>query len=261
MARTSRGGSHRSKGKRFTLVLAPIAALGIIVPLMNNANAATPKEVIADCASNSDKLANCEFIDVQFRVNNFGPNERVTSITDNCGHSTDSRKSFTGTATVGRFVAVESGANVEGGLMLNTGLFEIGGKFVHNDWDIKRDDTASSFSFSRSDVAKADHISFFMWSHKRTDVSGYLKATYKDGTVSFAPREGGTTQHVFFPQILKNGTPDGRLWLRNIKCGTPQANAILRSGNSVRVEPGFGQAGAGSEDIEVPVSDAGFTPS
>lgn len=36
----------------------------------------------------------------------------------------------------------------------------------------------------------------------------------------FAPSEGGRTVHVFCPQILRNGTPDGPLWLRNVKCRT-----------------------------------------
>ena len=32
---------------------------------MNQAGAATPDEVTADCAADSDKLENCEFVDVQ----------------------------------------------------------------------------------------------------------------------------------------------------------------------------------------------------
>ena len=98
-----------------------------------------------------------------------------------------------------------------------------------------------------------------MWSHKRTDVSGFLKATYKEAQdgqkVFFSPSEGGTSVHVFYPQLLKNGTPDGRLWLRNVQCGTPQANGIINSENSARAEPGFEEGGANVTDIEVPLSE------
>jgi hypothetical protein len=94
-----------------------------------------------------------------------------------------------------------------------------------------------------------------MWSHKRTDVSGFLRATYKeeqDGQkVFFSPSEGAATVHAFYPQILKNGTPDGRLWLRNVKCGTPQADGLLNSEGSIRAEPGFDEGGANVTDEEV----------
>ncbi len=98
-----------------------------------------------------------------------------------------------------------------------------------------------------------------MWSHKRTDVSGFLKATYKDAQdgqkVFFSPNEGATSVHVFYPQLLPSGTPDGRLWLRNVQCGTPQANGIINSENSARAEPGFDEGGANVTDIEVPLSE------
>lgn len=42
MARTPGKRSHRSKKKRITFALAPVAALAVIVPLMNSAGAATP---------------------------------------------------------------------------------------------------------------------------------------------------------------------------------------------------------------------------
>ena len=54
MSRTGRSRSHRSKKKRVTLMLAPVAALAVIVPLMNQANAATPSEVTADCSADFD---------------------------------------------------------------------------------------------------------------------------------------------------------------------------------------------------------------
>ncbi|MPY61479.1 hypothetical protein [Streptomyces spongiae] len=264
MTRTGRGGSHRSKKKRLTLALAPVAALGLAVPLMYSAGAATPDEVANDCRTDSDKLENCEFVDVQNKADSLGPNERVTTVTDNCGISTAATKTFSGTAAVTRVVQLENGFGVDGGTKLGNSFFEIGLKFNTQEINIKRDDTTSSFSFSRSDTVKADHIAFFMWSHKRTDVSGFLRATYKEEQngqkVFFSPSEGAATVHVFYPQLLKNGTPDGRLWLRNVKCGTPQADGILGSGNSVRAEPGFEEGGANVTDVEVPLSEAGFEP-
>ncbi|GHE49963.1 hypothetical protein [Streptomyces capitiformicae] len=259
MSRTGRSGSHRSKKKRITLALAPVAALGLAVPLMYSAGAATPDEVATDCRTDSDKLENCEFVPVQNKANSLGPNERVTSVTDNCGVSTPATKSFSGTASVTRTIQLENGFSVDGSTKLGNSFFEVGLQFSTSEINIKRDDTTSSFSFTRSDTVKADHIAFFMWSHKRTDVSGFLRATYKEAQdgqkVFFSPSEGATNVHVFYPQLLKSGTPDGRLWLRNVQCGTPQADGILKNQNSVRAEPGFGEGGANVNDVEIPLSE------
>ncbi|MGW3647096.1 hypothetical protein [Streptomyces sp. NPDC000878] len=259
MTRTGRSGNHRSKKKRITLALAPVAALGLAVPLMYSAGAATPDEVAADCRTDSDKLVNCEFVDVQNKTDSLGPNERVTTVTDNCGISTAATKTFSGTASVTRVIQLEDGFSVDGSTKLGNSFFEIGVKFSTQEINIKRDDTTSSFSFSRSDTVKADHIAFFMWSHKRTDVSGFLKATYKEAqdgqTVFFSPSEGSANIHVFYPQLLPSGTPDGRLWLRNVQCGTPQADGIINSEGSIRAEPGFDEGGANVTDVEVSLSD------
>ena len=259
MTRSGRSANHRSKKKRITLALAPVAALGLAVPLMYSAGAATPDEVATDCRADSDKLENCEFVDTQIKTNSLGPNERVTSVTDNCGVSTAATKTFSGSASVTRIIQLEDGSSVDGGTKLGNSFFEIGIKFVEQDINIKRDDTTSSFSFSRSDTVKADHIAFFMWSHKRADVSGFLKATYKEAQdgqkVFFSPSEGGSSVHVFYPQLLPSGTPDGRLWLRNVKCGTPQADGIINNQNSIRAEPGFGEGGENVTDVEVALSD------
>lgn len=264
MRHAGRSGSHRSKKKRITLALAPVAALVVAVPLMTNAGAATPDEVAADCAADSEKLENCEFVDVQFRRNNLGPNERVSGISDNCetsggGGSGDLTKSFSVTATVNRIVVLETGVVVSGSTLIGNSVFEVGFAYNSQEFDVKRDENGTSFSFNRSDKVKADHIAFFMWSAKRTKVSGYLKATYKeeqDGQkVFFFPSEGATSVHVFYPQILKNGTPFGRLWLRNVKCGTPEADGLLNSGNSSRAEPGFNEAGGNVTDVEIPLSE------
>ncbi|MEU9876535.1 hypothetical protein [Streptomyces phaeochromogenes] len=263
MTRTGRGGSHRSKKKRILLFLAPVAALGLAVPLMYSAGAATPDEVAADCAADSDKLENCEFVDVQNKPNSLGPNERVTSVTDNCGVTSTATKTFSGTAAVTRVIQTGDGFSVDGGTKLGNSFFEIGAKFSTTEINIKRDDTTSSFSFTRSDTVKADHIAFFMWSHKRTDVSGFIRATYKEAqdgqTVFFTPSEGAATVHVFYPQLLASGSPDGRLWLRNVQCGTPEADGIINSGNSIRTEPGFGEGGANVTDVEVPLSDVSIS--
>jgi len=259
MTRTGRGGSHRSKKKRIVLALAPLAALGLAVPLMYSAGAATPDEVAADCRTDSDKLENCEFVDVQNKVNSLGPNERVTSVTDNCGITSTATKTFSGSAAVTRVIQLGDGSVVDGGVKLGNSIFEIGGKFSSTEINLKRDDTTSSFSFTRSDTVKADHIAFFMWSHKRTDVSGFLRATYKEAQdgqkVFFSPSEGAATVHVFYPQLLASGAPDGRLWLRNVQCGTPQADGIINSEGSVRAEPGFGEGGANVTDVEIPLSE------
>ncbi|MFK4102995.1 hypothetical protein ACI2L1_23495 [Streptomyces sp. NPDC019531] len=259
MTRAGHSGSHRSKKKRITLVLAPVAALAVIVPLMNSAGAATPDEVAADCQSDSDKLENCEFVDVQAKSDSLGPNERVSAVTDNCGSTSEATKSFSVSASVTRIIQIESGSAVDVGLKLGSSIFEIGLKYNEQNITISRDDKTTSLSFTRSDTVKADHIAFFMWSHKRTDVSGHLKATYKepqDGqTVFFSPSEGAATVHVFYPHILNNGTPDGRLWLRNVQCGTPQAEGILNNQNSVRTEPGFGEGGENVTDVEIPLSE------
>lgn len=259
MTRNGSTRNHRSKKKRITLVLAPVAALAVIVPLMNSAGAATPSEVSADCAADSDKLENCEFVDVQNKADSLGPNERVSAVTDNCGSTGTASKSFSVSTSVTRVVELEDGSTVGGETKLGNSFFEIGGKFSTTTYNIKRDTTATGLEFSRTDTVQADSIAFFMWSHKRTDVSGFLKATYKepqDGqTVFFSPSEGATTVHVFYPQILLNGTPDGRLWLRNVKCGTPEANGILNSGNSIRTEPGFGEGGGNVSDVEISLSE------
>lgn len=260
MTRTGSKANHRSKKKRITFVLAPVAALAVALPLMNQAGAATPSEVAADCKADSGKLDSCDFVDVQVKRNSLGPNERVSTVSNNCDSTGPVTKAFDVTASVTRVVQLEDGFVVDGGFTLVLpSVFEIGGKFNTSEINIKRDDTTQTMSFSRTDTVKGEHIGFFMWSAKRTDVSGFLKATYKeeqDGQkVFFSPSEGGATHHVFYPQLLKNGTPDGRLWLRNVKCGTPQANGIINSAGSVRAEPGFDEGGANVTDIEIPLSE------
>ncbi|WP_328481304.1 hypothetical protein OHS71_23340 [Streptomyces sp. NBC_00377] len=274
MSRTSRTRSHghRSRKKRLALmVLAPVAAVAAGVALMNSAGAATPSEVSADCKSDSDKLENCEFVDVQFKQNSLGPNERVSGISNNCGNTTGTTKSFNVSASVTRTTQLEEGFISDSGIKLGNSLFEIGAKFQTKEVNITRDDKKTTLAFERSDTVQPDHIGFFMWSHKRTDVSGFLKATYKEAqdgrTVFFSPSEGSTAIHVFYPQILKNGTPDGRLWLRNVKCGTPEASALLNSSGGaspqgvgdgaedLRAEPGFGEGGDNVTDLEIPVSE------
>jgi hypothetical protein len=61
--------------------------------------------------------------------------------------------------------------------------------------------------------------------------------------------------HVFYPQILNNGTPDGRLWLRNVKCGTAEASGVQNSTKAVRSEPGFGEGGANVTDVDIPLAE------
>lgn len=275
MSRTSRPRSHgqRSRKKRLTLmVVAPVAAVAAGVTLMNSAGAATPSEVSADCRADSDKLENCEFVDVQFKRNSLGPNERVSGISNNCGNTTDTTKSFSVSASVTRTTQLEEGFISDSGIKLGNSFFEIGAKFQTKEVNITRDDKKTTLAFERSDTVKSDHIGFFMWSHKRTDVSGFIKATYKEAqdgqTVFFSPSEGSTAIHVFYPQILNNGTPDGRLWLRNVKCGTPEASALLNSSGGgvsqqsegdvvedIRAEPGFGEAGDAVTDVEIPLSE------
>ncbi|MDX3385490.1 hypothetical protein PV682_29095 [Streptomyces niveiscabiei] len=250
---------HRSRKKRITLALAPVAALAVAIPLMNSAGAATPNEVSADCAADSDKLENCEFIDVQFKANSLGPNQRVSPVTNNCGNTTAASKEFAVSTSVTRSIELEDGFTVEGGTKLASSVFEVGVQFSTSEINITRDEKTTGLSFERSDTVQPDSIAFFMWSAKRTDVSGFLRATYKDAQdgqkVFFSPSEGATSVHVFYPQILKNGTPDGRLWLRNVKCGTPQANGILNSENSIRVEPGLDEGGTNVTDVEIPVAE------
>ncbi|WP_405908047.1 MULTISPECIES: hypothetical protein [unclassified Streptomyces] len=262
MDRTARSAgtrSHRSKKKRITLALAPVAALAVIVPLMNQAGAATPSEVTADCAADSDKLENCEFVDVQFKANSLGPNERVSAVTDNCGSTGTASKTFNVSTSVTRIIQLENGSTTEAGTKLGNSFFEVGLEFSTSTINITRDDKTTTLAFSRTDTVQADSIGFFMWSAKRTDVSGFLRATYKeeqDGQkVFFSPSEGAATVHVFYPQILNNGTPDGRLWLRNVKCGTPEASGIQNSENSIRTEPGFGEGGGNVSDVEIPLTE------
>lgn len=250
---------HRSRKKRITLALAPVAALAVAVPLMNSAGAATPNEVTADCAADSDKLENCEFVDVQAKTNSLGPNQRVSPITDNCGNSGTASKTFAVSTSVTRTIQLEDGFTAGADTKLGNSFFEIGLKFSTSEINITRDDKTTGLSFDRTDTVQGDSIAFFMWSAKRTDVSGFLRATYKDAQdgqkVFFAPSEGAATVHVFYPQILKNGTPDGRLWLRNVKCGTPEANGIQNSGNSLRAEPGFGEGGQNVTDLEISLDE------
>jgi hypothetical protein len=250
---------HRSKKKRITLALAPVAALAVIVPLMNQACAATPSEVTSDCSSDSAKLENCEFVDVQVKRNSLGPNERVSPVTQNCGTTTAATSTFNVSTSVTRTVQLEDGFSAGADTKLGNSFFEIGAKFSTSEFNITRDDKTTALAFSRSDTVQPDSIGFFMWSNKRTDVSGFLKATYKEAQdgqkVFFSPSEGATSVHVFYPQLLKNGTPDGRLWLRNVKCGTPEANGIQNSGNSLRAEPGFGEGGGNVTDVEIPLTE------
>ncbi|GKQ36675.1 hypothetical protein [Streptomyces sp. A012304] len=259
MTRTHRTRSHRSKKKRITLALAPVAALAVIVPLMNQAGAATPSEVTADCAADSDKLENCEFVDVQFKANSLGPNQRVSAVTDNCGSTTGTSNTFSVSTSVTRTIQLEDGFTAGADTKLGNSFFEIGVKFNTSTINITRDDKTTTLQFSRTDTVQPDSIGFFMWSAKRTDVSGFLRATYKEAQdgqkVFFAPSEGAATVHVFYPQILNNGTPDGRLWLRNVKCGTPEANGIKNSTKSLRAEPGFGEGGGNVTDVEIPLSE------
>lgn len=262
---------HRGKKKRITLVLAPVAALAVIIPLMNEAGAATPSEVNSDCSSQPDKLEKCEFVDVQFKRNSLGPNERVSPTVQNCGAKTAATSTFSISASVARTIQVQEGFTASSDTTLAGSLIGVGTKFSSSEFKVTRDDKATTLAFSRSDTVKPDSIGFFMWSHKRTDVSGFLKATYKepqDGkTVFFSPSEGAATIHVFYPQILNNGTPDGRLWLRNVKCGTPEANALQNSSGGVSLQevgdgvedlntqPGFGEGGDNVTDVEIPASE------
>ncbi|MFJ2111701.1 MULTISPECIES: hypothetical protein [unclassified Streptomyces] len=253
MARTDAPRSHRSKKKRITLVLAPVAALAIAVPLMSYAGAATPNEVSADCKSNSDKLSSCDFIDVAFKENSFGPNERVSTELNNCENTAPARKSATITAASTRTIQFEDGTTADGSFGLGDSVLQIGLKYASTVTNITGTDEGHSVTITKSDEVKANHIGVYMWSAKRLDVSGYLKATYKDEQdgqrVFFSPSEGGNTHHVFYPQILTNGSPDGRLWLRNIPCSS---NGVL---NSV-AEAGFGEAGGNIVDVEVTLENS-----
>ncbi|MFE6619391.1 hypothetical protein [Streptomyces sp. NPDC057740] len=259
MTRAGRTRGHRSKKKRITLALAPVAALAVAVPLMNPAGAATPSEVTADCSADSDRLENCEFVDVQFKRDNLGPNQRVSAVTDNCGSTATASKTFNVSTSVTRIIQLEDGFTAEAGTKLGNSVFEIGVKFSTSEINITRDDKTTTLAFSRTDTVQEDSIAFFMWSAKRTDVSGFLRATYKEEQngqkVFFSPSEGATSVHVFYPQILKNGTPDGRLWLRNVKCGTPEASGIQNSTRALRSEPGFGEGGENVTDVEIPLAE------
>ncbi|SEQ99335.1 hypothetical protein SAMN04487983_101058 [Streptomyces sp. yr375] len=259
MARTPGKRSHRSKKKRITFALAPVAALAVIVPLMNSAGAATPSEVTSDCASDSGKLADCDFVPVQNKRNSLGPNERVSAVTDNCGSTSTASKAFAVSASVARLIQLENGFSASSTSKLASSIFDVGVTFNNTEINITSDTKTSTLTLSRTDTVQPDSIGFFMWSAKRTDVSGFLRATYKEAqdgqTVFFAPSEGAATVHVFYPQILKSGTPDGRLWLRNVKCGTPEASGIQNSGNSVRAEPGFGEGGGNVTDVEIPQAE------
>ncbi len=259
MTRAGRTRSHRSKKKRLTLALAPVVAVAVAVPLMNQAGAATPSEVTADCAADSDKLENCEFVDVQVKRGSLGPNQRVSSVTDNCGSTATASKTFNVSTSVTRTIQLEDGFTASADTKLGNSFFEIGAKFNTTEIDITRDDKATGLAFSRTDNVQADSVAFFMWSAKRTDVSGFLRATYKEAQngqqVFFSPSEGGTSVHVFYPQILKNGTPDGRLWLRNVKCGTPEATSLQNSTRALRSEPGFGEGGENVTDVEIPPTE------
>ncbi|GGY21886.1 hypothetical protein [Streptomyces djakartensis] len=259
MTRAGRKRSHRSRKKRITLALAPVAAVAVAVPLMNPAGAATPSEVSADCSADSDKLENCEFVDVQVKRDSLGPNQRVSAVTDNCGSTSTASKTFDVSTSVTRVIQLEDGFTAAADTKLGNSFFEIGLKFNTSEINITRDDKTTGLAFSRTDTVQADSVAFFMWSAKRTDVSGFLRATYKepqDGQkVFFSPSEGGTSVHVFYPQILKNGTPDGRLWLRNVKCGTPEAAGLLNSTRALRSEPGFGEGGENVTDVDIPLSE------
>ncbi|MDO0914072.1 hypothetical protein QQM39_25535 [Streptomyces sp. DT2A-34] len=259
MTRAGRTRSHRSKKKRITLVLSPLVAVAVAVPLMNSAGAATPSEVTADCSADSDKLENCAFVDVQFKRDNLGPNQRVSTVSDNCGSTGTASKTFDVSASVTRTIQLEDGFTAEAGTKLANSVFEIGVKFSTSEINITRDDKTTTLAFSRTDTVQADSIAFFMWSAKRTDVSGFLRATYKEAQdgqkVFFSPSEGATGVHVFYPQVLKNGTPDGRLWLRNVRCGTPEAAGLRNSTRALRSEPGFGAAGENVTDVEIPLSE------
>ncbi|MCD7441439.1 hypothetical protein K4B79_24835 [Streptomyces lincolnensis] len=250
---------HRSKKKRLTLVLAPLAAAAVAVPLMNQAGAATPDEVTADCAADADTLENCEFVDVQFKRNSLGPNQRVSAVTDNCGTTGTASKTFNVSTSVTRTIQLEDGFTAAADTKIGNSVFEIGVKFNTSEINITRDDKTTALQFSRTDTVQADSIGFFMWSAKRTDVSGFLRATYKEEQngqkVFFSPSEGATSVHVFYPQILKNGTPDGRLWLRNVKCGTPEASGLRNSTRALRSEPGFGAGGGNVTDVEIPLTE------
>jgi len=266
MTRPDRKGNHRSKKKRITIVLAPVVAAAVAIPLMNQAGAATPSEVSKDCAEDAATLENCEFVDVQVKRNNLGPNKRVSTPSNNCGFTTEREKSFGVATSVTRFITLEDGFVAAADSKLGNSFFEVGAKFNTTEFNLSRDDKGTGFDFSRTDKVMPDHVGFFMWSEKRTDVSGFLKATYKEEQngqkVFFSPKEGGTSVHVFYPQLLKNGTPDGRLWLRNVKCGTPEAEEF-QGGSSpqsaeIRAEsqqPGFGKGGANVTDVEIPLSE------
>lgn len=275
MTHADRSGSHRSKKKRLALILAPVAAFAVAVPLMATAGAVTPSEVSDDCKNDSDKLESCQFIDTGYKVNQ-GPNERVSAVEDNCGSTFAVKKQITATTEVTRIMQTETGYQIDGHTDLGASGFGVSIKFLELGFNIKRDDKASGASWSYDATTNPNSWGFFMWSHKRLDVSGYTKATYKDPqqdgkTVFFSPYEKANSVHVFFPILLANGSPMGDVWFRNVKCTDRSGKPVdppfsVQGGEQQREpgsqpepgsqqEPGFGKGGPDVTDVKIPMSE------
>jgi len=230
----SRHDTVRPAGRRKTAIIAVVLAVAttIAVPTMSRglANAAPLPNVAADCTAKSPALRSCDYVEVQFKANSPGANERVSSVLSNCGNDLVSTKVFTWTANILRVVWSEDGHMFDGGTSLDASIIEVGQKHASVDIKIDGDRTSVGMSSSLKGRVLPNHEGFVMFQPLRLDSSGYVRASYRtpiEGqTEFFLPEKSATTVHVYYPQLLSENRPDGTLWLRNRPCPPPGGGVL-----------------------------------
>lgn len=227
--------SVRPRFRRYGVAALVLIISGVIVvPVMSNetAAAATAQEVKLDCAADSPVLASCDFVPIAIKKNSFGANTRVSAAVDNCTSPVASSRSFGYTATVNVIALVEDGFVIDGGAMLNASFFSVGASSVGLEIKISgtREDVTTASTLNGK--VQPGHFGYIVFSARRVDVSGYLRAVYKrpvnGQTEFFFPRKGAGDVHVYYPKLLEDGRPDARIWLRNVPC-PPEGSPSLVS--------------------------------
>lgn len=250
------GRNNRRKRRRGIAIVATAIAAASPIIVLGVANAAQgDPDLLADCLRDSSALQECNYVEVSSSPDQLGVPQRVSTILNNCGNTIPANKSFDWTVTVSRSVESERGVTGALGGSAEGSVAAVAAK--HTGGDLRIHGGAESFSGSNkiSGDVEPDRQGFVMFQRKSFASIGYLHGVYKEavnGKTEFDYPEGGALApegpakyvKIFFPQLLTEGIPDGRIWLRNAPCGeTVEAADNLETA-------GFGEI-SGVTDIEL----------
>lgn len=223
--------------RRGSWALAPLLAalVGAGPWLASPAAAASAPPIVSDCAHYSSALVaySCRFDTVAYKAGHVGAYQRVSTIFDNCSGLSDATKSLTGSARVETYVATETGSvsTVEFALAI-PGVAEAGGLSTRLHYKISGNGQASVATTTIEGVVPRLSRGWIKYAPIELDASGWVHGVYKDPTM-------GTQRawtHVYYPQLLDDGTADGWMWLHTEPCSgggletVPPANdRLIRS--------------------------------